>query len=227
MLRVLVADDSAVTRDVIRRGIRVHNDSRYLDVTFVADGSEALKIFKKKKIDVAFVDIHMPGLSGPQLVSELPNTISKDCLTIAVSGKMDEKSESVLKEFGAYHFMQKPFKSQDASDVFMTYIVMTNTYRILVVDDSATMRKLTKKILDKSRFSFEVIEADNARNALKAIVQQRPDIILTDFHMPDTDGIELAGMIRSVSERIGIYMMSTSDTDHLERSAAFVGITAF
>ena len=59
MLRVLVADDSAVTRDVIRRGIRVHNDSRYLDVTFVADGSEALKIFKKKKIDVAFVDIHI------------------------------------------------------------------------------------------------------------------------------------------------------------------------
>ncbi|WP_321446417.1 response regulator [uncultured Cohaesibacter sp.] len=227
MLRVLVADDSAVTRDVIRRGILAFKNDHYLDVTFVADGAEALKVLKSKKIDVAFIDIHMPGLTGPQLVSELPNTVSKECLTIAISGRMDEKSEAVLKEFGAYHFMQKPFKAQDAADVFMTYIVMTQTYRILVVDDSATMRKLTKKILGKSRFGFDVIEADSARTALQAIVAERPNIILTDFHMPDVDGLELAGMIRSVSERIGIYMMSTSDTDHLERSAAFVGITGF
>ena len=227
MLRVLVADDSAVTRDVIRRGIQVYKDSRYLEVTFVADGSEALKVFKSKKIDVAFIDINMPGLTGPQLVTELPNTISRNCLSIAMSGLMDQTSEAVLKEFGAYHFMQKPFRAQDAADVFMTYIVMTESYRILVVDDSATMRKLTAKILDKSRFSFEIFEADCARNALKAIAAERPDIILTDFHMPDVDGIELAGMIRSVSKRIGVYMMSTSDTDHLERSAAFVGITGF
>lgn len=227
ILRVLVADDSSVTRDVIRRGIQVYKDHRYLDVTYVADGAAALRVFKKQKIDVAFIDINMPGLTGPQLVSELPNTISKDCLTIAVSGQMDQQAEAVLKEYGAYHFMKKPFRAQDAADVFMTCIVMTENYRILVVDDSETMRKLTCKILGKSRFSFEICEADSAKAALKVILAERPHIVLTDFHMPDVDGIELAGVIRSVSDRIGIYMMSTSDTDHLERSAAFVGITGF
>nr|WP_321483188.1 response regulator [uncultured Cohaesibacter sp.] len=227
MLHVLVADDSAITRDVIRRGIQAHKNEHYLDVTFVADGAEALKVLKSKKIDLAFIDIQMPGLSGPQLVSQLPRTLSKECLTIAMSGRLDERSESVLKKFGVYHFMKKPFRSQDVADAFMNYIVMTKTTRILVVDDSATMRKLTKKVLGKSRFCFDVLEADSARAALQSIVVERPDIILTDFHMPEFDGLELAGMIRSVSERIGIYMMSTNDTDHLERSAAFVGISGF
>ncbi|WP_316859453.1 response regulator [uncultured Cohaesibacter sp.] len=227
MFRVLIADDSALFRGIVHKGIQVHRDKRYLDINFASDGAEALKILNQKEIDIAFIDINMPHLSGPQLVAELPETRSKNCLVVAISGNMDVKSEAVLQEYGAYHFMQKPFRAQDAADVFMTYIVMTETYPILVVDDSATMRKITRKVLEKSRFSFEIFEADSARNALKSILERRPDLVLTDFHMPDVDGLELAGSIRSVTNRIGIYMMSTSDTDHLERSAAFVGITGF
>ena len=77
MLHVLVADDSAVTRDVIRRGIQAHKDEHYLDVIFVADGAEALKVLKSKKIDLAFIDIQMPGLSGPQLVSNCRERFQK------------------------------------------------------------------------------------------------------------------------------------------------------
>nr|WP_321464036.1 response regulator [uncultured Cohaesibacter sp.] len=225
--RVLVADRSPIVRSAVRRGISVYKDKRYLDVIFVEDGIEALKIFQAKRVDVAFVDIDLPGLSGPKLVSELKTTLSDNCLTIAMSGEPDSTTEAVLEEFGAYHLLRKPFKAQDVADIFMTYLIMTNIYRILVVDDSSTMRKVARDILKRSRFRYEFTEADSALNALKAIEAERPHMILTDFHMPDVDGLELAGMISDVSKRIDIYMMSTSDTDHLERSAAFVGISGF
>ena len=63
--------------------------------------------------------------------------------------------------------------------------------------------------------------------ALRALASGKFRMVLTDFHMPGTDGIELAGSIRDLSSKIGIYMMSTNDTSYLERSAAFVGISGF
>lgn len=227
MIRILVADDSGIARDVINEGIGVHRKTRYIEIDNVDNGRSALDILTKKNIDIAFLDINMPGLNGDEVVAAMAETRSKHCLTVAVSGGLDERSEGVLKRYGAYHFLKKPFRQEEISEIVSTYIAMTASYPILVVDDSSTMRKLTRKVLANSRFDFEVSEADSAESALRSLSSGKFKLVLTDFHMPGVDGIELAGMIRDLSSKVGIYMMSTNDTSYLERSAAFIGISGF
>ena len=227
IIRVLVADDSGVARDVVGEGIKVHRSTRYIEDDYVDNGRTALELLKRKQVDIAFIDINMPGLNGPEVVAAMRDTKSIDCLTVAMSSDLDERAETVFKQFGAYHFLRKPFKKEDISEIIATYITMTASYPILIVDDSATMRKLTRRILENSRFDFEISEADSAQAALRALASGKFKLVLTDFHMPGVDGLELAGSIRDLSSKIGIYMMSTNETSYLERSAAFVGISGF
>nr|WP_321444737.1 response regulator [uncultured Cohaesibacter sp.] len=227
LFNILIADDSFVSRDTTRKGINTYCDYAYFDLDIVSDGEAALEILKNKRVDLAFVDINMPGLTGPQIISAMKDTKSADCLMVAMSSDLDQTSERIFEEYRAYHFVQKPFKSDDIAEVFRTYLIMTRTYPILIVDDSKTMRRLARKVLERSRFSFDISEAGGVEEALRGMIAKRPQIVLTDFHMPGNDGLQLAGSIRSVSDKIAIYMMSTTDTGYLERSAAFVGVNGF
>lgn len=227
MIRALVADDNSVARDVVKSGISVHSTKRYIEIDAVANGADALALLQKKPIDIAFIDINMPGLEGPDVVSAMRGSKSEHCLTIAMSTSMNQKAEAVLRAYGAYHFLQKPFTPDQVAEIFETYMMMTTAYPILVVDDSATMRKLTRKVLENSRFAFDIGEADSAETALRVIAGGKYRLVLTDFNMPGADGLELAGAIRDLSSKIDVYMMSTNDTTYLERSAAFIGIAGF
>jgi chemosensory pili system protein ChpA (sensor histidine kinase/response regulator) len=70
----------------------------------------------------------------------------------------------------------------------------TKTKKILVVDDSADDRLLTKKILEKH--GYEIIEARNWIEALNCVDKGDIDLILLDLRMPEMDGFELLGIIR-------------------------------
>lgn len=227
MIRALIADNSIVARDVVRAGIKVHCEKRYFEIHEASSGQQALDLLKAKSFDIAFVDLDMPDLAGVNIVGGMKDSRSSGCLTVATSGDLEDATEEVLTRNGVYHFLPKPFRPEEVADIVKTYMTMTEAYPILIVDDSATMRKLTRGILDKSRFNFEIAEASNAAEAMKIVASGKYRTVLTDFHMPDVDGLELAGHIQNLSSKVNICMMSTNDTTYLERSAAFVGIEAF
>lgn len=227
MIRILVADASSIARDVVNDGINVHRSKRYIEVDIVNNGLAALEVLKQKQIDLAFIDVNLPGLSGPEVVASIRGTKSDKCLVVAMSNSLDEQAEVSLRRNGAYHFLKKPFHQDDVSNLVATQIKMGTACPILIVDDSATMRKMTRKILEGSRFSFDISEADGAQSAIKAMRSGKFKLVLTDFHMPGADGLELAGSIRDLSSKVGVYMMSTNETSYLQRSAAFVGISGF
>jgi two-component system, NtrC family, nitrogen regulation response regulator NtrX len=64
-----------------------------------------------------------------------------------------------------------------------------STAHILVVDDEPDIRGLLKEILEDE--GFEVTVAENAGQARECRRQRRPDLVLLDIWMPDTDGISL------------------------------------
>ena len=64
-----------------------------------------------------------------------------------------------------------------------------NASHILVVDDEPDIRTLLKEILEDE--GFEVRVAENAEQARAARRERRPDLVLLDIWMPDTDGITL------------------------------------
>ncbi len=65
-------------------------------------------------------------------------------------------------------------------------------YNILLVDDSLPMRGVIKKIVKASGFKVgEFFEAGNGKEALDILNDQWIDLVLTDYNMPDMDGLAL------------------------------------
>jgi two-component system chemotaxis response regulator CheY len=65
-------------------------------------------------------------------------------------------------------------------------------FNILIVDDSLPMRSVIKKTIKVSGFNVgQVFEAPDGRAALDILKDQWLDLVLTDYHMPDMNGLEL------------------------------------
>jgi len=65
-------------------------------------------------------------------------------------------------------------------------------YNILIVDDSFPMRAVIKKVIRASGFNIgELLEAGNGKEALEVMNRQWLDLVLTDYNMPDMNGLEL------------------------------------
>jgi two-component system chemotaxis response regulator CheY len=67
--------------------------------------------------------------------------------------------------------------------------------KILTVDDMATMRRIVKSLLNQLGYN-NVDEAENGKEALSKLRQQKYDLVLLDWNMPEMDGITLLQEIR-------------------------------
>jgi two-component system chemotaxis response regulator CheY len=80
--------------------------------------------------------------------------------------------------------------------------------KFLVVDDSSTMRRIIKNSLQRIGFN-DVIEAENGKDGLEKLAGGA-DIILTDWNMPEMDGLEFVKNVRSQNPKIPILMITTN-----------------
>lgn len=99
---------------------------------------------------------------------------------------------------------------------------------ILLVDDSTMLRMLVSYSLSGSD-SFTVREAANATQALDALDHAQFSMMLTDFHMPGMDGVELVRAVRQMPEHSEMpVIMITADADPVVESAAVeAGVDGF
>ena len=66
---------------------------------------------------------------------------------------------------------------------------MTSITKVLVVDDSAYVRKVVTQMLSRSPFLEVVATARDGQEALEAAEEMRPDVITCDLNMPEMDGV--------------------------------------
>jgi two-component system, chemotaxis family, chemotaxis protein CheY len=87
---------------------------------------------------------------------------------------------------------------------------MTAAKRILVVDDSATVRKQVREALEGA--GLTVVEAENGERALRVLAERDPvDLLLVDVNMPIMDGYEVIRRTRAMSRyaALPIFVMTT------------------
>ncbi|MGH3022133.1 MAG: response regulator transcription factor [Gaiellaceae bacterium] len=70
--------------------------------------------------------------------------------------------------------------------------------RVLVVDDDSDIRGLVRELLERQ--GYDVSEASNGRDALRALYSSPPDVVLLDVSMPELDGWETLERIRDLSD---------------------------
>ena len=82
--------------------------------------------------------------------------------------------------------------------------------KILVVDDSSTMRRIMKVSLGRCGYT-DIEEAENGLEALNQAKTKQYDCVITDWNMPEMDGLELAKNLRTLDNytKIPIMMVTT------------------
>ena len=80
--------------------------------------------------------------------------------------------------------------------------------KILLVDDSRTIRNIQKNVL-KQLGHTDVLEAEDGVQALATFKEQPPDLMLIDWNMPNMNGITLVGKIRELDTTIPLIMCTT------------------
>ena len=100
--------------------------------------------------------------------------------------------------------------------------------KVLIVDDSKTMRMIVTRTLKKTGLSgLTTAEAGNGLEAIEAIKNDRPDIILCDWNMPEMNGIELLEHLRKEEDSVKFGFVTTECTDEIRRQAAEAGADFF
>lgn len=93
--------------------------------------------------------------------------------------------------------------------------------RVLIVDDSGTMRTIVRKILSASHYALEVSEAAEGIDALKKLNESGTNIVMLDYNMPGFNGLETLAEIRRLAPKVAVVMMSsTLDSAVAERAKA-------
>ncbi|CAN5702655.1 response regulator transcription factor [soil metagenome] len=107
--RVLIADDDVVVRDVVRRYLERDG----MDVSVADDGTEALRLLGSERIDVAVLDVMMPGPNGLALCRSLRQAgdFSVPVILLTALGEEDDRIAGL--EAGADDYLTKPFSPRE------------------------------------------------------------------------------------------------------------------
>jgi two-component system, chemotaxis family, chemotaxis protein CheY len=93
------------------------------------------------------------------------------------------------------------------------------SYKCLVVDDSAVIRKVARRILEG--MNFTIMEAEDGSKALDVCSVSMPDAILLDWNMPVMDGYEFLKTLRKVengSKPKVVFCTTENDVAHIARA---------
>jgi len=109
---VLIVDDNAQVRTLVGSIV-----GRICDRTMQAsDGRQGLAEYKAKRPDLIITDMHMPNMSGLEMLVEV-RKIDPEARAIVVSGNLPKDEEMALYDAGALAILSKPFKNSDLKSV--------------------------------------------------------------------------------------------------------------
>ena len=99
--------------------------------------------------------------------------------------------------------------------------------KILIVDDSESIREVVSFTLENE--GFEVLVANDGTDALKLLDGREIDMIITDLHMPEMDGITLIKHVREMEayQRIPILFLTTESQTAKKMEAKEAGATGW
>ena len=218
-LKILVADDSTAIHQLFRGALPD-------DTTAVHafDGLECLQALDHG-VDMAFIDVHMPRMSGMDALWAARIGGNKTFVTL-ITGRTNERCVELARKLDAYELLVKPFGKDDIRAIVQTYRLISSPMRVLLVDDSPTFLKIMRKVLASSVFHLDISDERRGEAALQRCGAEPFDIVLLDINMPGLNGLEtLAGLKRERPDS-KVVMISAEHNPALEREALELGASA-
>lgn len=101
-------------------------------------------------------------------------------------------------------------------------------FKVLVVDDQLTMREVTRLALQEIGIR-NIMDADNGKSAFKVVVTQPVDMIISDFNMPELDGLGLLRAVRGhpAVRKMPFILVTGRGDNELVTKAAQAGVNNY
>lgn len=97
--------------------------------------------------------------------------------------------------------------------------------KILLVDDEIDLLKVIgRRIID---WGYDLIEAVNGQEAIKALKTKNPDIVILDYMLPDMDGIATLEEMRKINNNIPVIMFTAHQEIKVIKNAERFKVSAF
>jgi len=207
--RLLIVDDNQTSRGVLSDYARAWD----MQVECAASGAEALVRLQQSAaaampFQVALVDLHMPGVDGVALASEIAGARSLEpvkVVTLSSTGILPESPPVDAR-------LSKPVKRRDLRDCLLRLLegsavaargrpaaaVSESTGaprgRVLIAEDNPVNQRVTSFQLKQCGFESDVV--DDGESALAALQQTQYSLVLMDCHMPGVDGFAATRELR-------------------------------
>ncbi len=94
--------------------------------------------------------------------------------------------------------------------------------KILIVDDSRVMRQIVSRTLRQAGYTgHDLVEAANGVEGLAAVTEHNPELVLSDWNMPEMSGIDMLAALRARGERVPFaFVTSEGSQTMVERAEA-------
>jgi CheY-like chemotaxis protein len=221
-ISVLVADDSTPVHQLFRNALQDHASAKLVHALNGAECFDALE----RGVDVAFIDINMPELSGLEALWGARTRGNKTFVAV-MSGRRSQRCVNLARQLDAYEMLLRPFRAEDIQSVLRTYERVSTSLHVLLVDDSATFRRIMRKVLDKSIFRLEINDVGEGTAALANCEAGNYDVIFLDCNMPGLNGLDMLVRLRAQNPDLKVVMISSEHDPRREREALRLGAVAF
>jgi PAS domain S-box-containing protein len=197
--RILVVEDNPTTLKMLR----VVLSGEGFDVEEALDARAALDRATRAPPDLVLQDLILPDMNGFELVRRLRQLPGiNDIPILALSGFVGMIEDRSSAEAGFTSLLVKPVEPDRLVETVRAFLPKRGAApepraehrRLLLVDDNLVQLKLAR--IHFSQLGFEVTAASTASDALRLARAERPEVILSDVLMPDTDGFELCLELR-------------------------------
>jgi len=96
--------------------------------------------------------------------------------------------------------------------------------KALVVDDSRVMRQIVIRTLRQAGFDWvEVVQAENGKEGFDAVRKENPDIVLSDWNMPEATGYEMLQNLRGSGLDVPFGFVTSEGSEEMREKAAAAG----
>ncbi|MGL5361834.1 MAG: response regulator [Bosea sp. (in: a-proteobacteria)] len=222
-VRILVADDSRTIRMALSGMLAACGSFELIQAE---NGHETLAALRTGACDVAFIDVQMPDLSGPEALAWAQQEGHRPFL-IMMSGLVMPQLLEIASKLGAYEFLKKPFAPEDIAAIMATLARVCSVSRALLVEDSHVTRQIIGKMLAATRFNLAVDTVEDGPHALKAQKLEPYDVAIIDVNLNGTSGFEVACQLQTHDVRTKAIMMSADGSSALAGAAQQFGAISF
>nr|WP_275847764.1 diguanylate cyclase [Sulfurimonas sp. SAG-AH-194-I05] len=224
MKKILLIDDSQTILDALKEAIYacIDSTSSSFEILTATSFTQASKIIRREheNIYAAVVDLNLPDCKSGQAVLL---TSAHHIPTIVLTSVDDASVKALLLKKDVLDYTKKDsFNNITYVASFVKKILRNYDITALVVDDSLVFRSAFKRDLEKLRIN--VLEATDGIEALAIMndPENNVSLILTDYNMPNMDGIELTIELRKKYNKDSLSIIALSTSENINVLSDFI-----